>query len=156
MIDVNVDGVDYQEMHVDGGTIAQVFVFPPSVDLSPLNQSAPRRRVLYVIRNARLDSPWEHVPRKTMGIAARAIGSLTAAQGVGDLYRIFTATQRDGIEFNLAYIPPTLAPHGKEEFNTAYMRALYAAGKRLGEVGYVWHKYPPAYEKPMNADAQAK
>ena len=28
MIDVEVDGKRYQEMHVDGGTMAQVFVYP--------------------------------------------------------------------------------------------------------------------------------
>ncbi|HKX13301.1 MAG TPA: patatin-like phospholipase family protein, partial [bacterium] len=30
MLDVEVDGVRHQEMHVDGGTIAQVFLYPPS------------------------------------------------------------------------------------------------------------------------------
>ena len=31
MIDVEVDGKRYQEMHVDGGTLAQVFVYPASM-----------------------------------------------------------------------------------------------------------------------------
>ena len=106
MIDVTADGAHHQEMHADGGTMSQVFVYPPSINADMMKQAAPRRRVLYIIRNARLDSPWENVPRKTMSIATRAIGSLTTTQGVGDLYRIFATTQRDGVEFNLAYIPP--------------------------------------------------
>ncbi len=36
LIDVNVGGTRYQEMHVDGGTMAQVFFYPPSVNLSEL------------------------------------------------------------------------------------------------------------------------
>jgi hypothetical protein len=153
MIDVNVAGGHFQEMHADGGTMAQVFVYPPSLDGALFAQSAPRRRVLYLIRNARLDSTWENVPRKTMSIAARAIGSLTTTQGVGDLYRIFSTTQRDGVEFNLAYIPATFTPRGKEQFETAYMRELYATGRRLAAAGYAWEKFPPGYERPVGADS---
>ena len=156
MLDVNVDGTHHQEMHSDGGTVAQVFVFPPSINVALIRETAPRRRVLYVIRNARFDSPWESVPRKTMTIAARAIGSLTTTQGIGDLYRIYSSAQRDGIEFNLAYIPSTFTQHPKEEFNTAYMRELYAAGERMAAAGYKWEKYPPGYERPVGADLQAK
>jgi hypothetical protein len=34
MIDVEVDGKPYQEMHVDGGASAQVFVYPPSLHVA--------------------------------------------------------------------------------------------------------------------------
>src|SRR5262245_42055855 len=34
MLDVTVDGQKRQEMHVDGGTIAQVFFYPPSFSIS--------------------------------------------------------------------------------------------------------------------------
>ena len=71
-------------------------------------------------------------------------------------YFIDKATQRDGVEFNLASLSPTLPPHGKEEFSTAYMGKLYAAGKRQAEVGYSWHKYPPGYERPVIAYAPPK
>ena len=85
MIDVNLDGAKYQEMHVDGGTIAQVFLYPPSVSIA----GAPKRkRVAYIIRNARLDPDWASTERRTMTIAMRAIDSLTRTQGIGDLYRI--------------------------------------------------------------------
>src|SRR5262249_7664491 len=33
MIDVMVDGERHQEMHVDGGTVAQAFLYPPSVSI---------------------------------------------------------------------------------------------------------------------------
>jgi len=156
MIDVNVDGTRYQEMHADGGTMSQVFVYPPSLDTGLLRDTPVRRRVLYVIRNARLDSPWQSVPRKTMAIAVRAIGSLTTTQGVGDLYRIFAATQRDGVEFNLALIPATFRPHGDEQFDTAYMQELYALGRDLAASGYNWQKVPPGYGRPVNASPSAK
>lgn len=146
MIDVEVDGVRYQEMHVDGGTMAQVFFYPPSANLGQLN-AVQRKRVLYVIRNARLDADWASVNRRTMTIAARAIASLTRTQGVGDLYRIYATTQRDGIDFNLTFIPPTFTTPHLEEFDTNYMRELYSVGQKAALAGLDWHKFPPGFER---------
>ncbi len=67
-----------------------------------------------------------------MSIATRAIASLTRTQGVGDLYRIYATTQRDGIDFNLTYIPPTFNTPHLEEFDTNYMQQLYAVGQTSG------------------------
>ena len=145
MIDVTVDGTTYQEMHVDGGTMAQVFFYPPSADLGQLRE-VERQRELYVIRNARLDPDWASVERRTMTIATRAIASLTRTQGIGDLYRIYTTTQRDGIDFNLAFIPPTFDTHHLEEFDTAYMQQLYRVGFDQARAGYAWSKVPPGFE----------
>ena len=114
MIDVEVGGKKYQEMHVDGNTAAQVFVYPAAVRLKAVAETigVDRERKLYVIRNARLDPEWAQVERRTLPIAAQAISTLIQYQGTGDLYRIYSVTQRDGIDFNLAYIPPTfVTPH---------------------------------------------
>lgn len=150
MIDVSVDGTRYQEMHVDGGTMAQVFLYPPSISASNMVQ---RKRVLYILRNARLDPDWSSVERRTLSIATRAIGSLTRTQGVGDLYRIYATSQRDGIDYNLTYIPATFNTPHNEEFDTAYMRSLYAVGQQAAKSGYQWQKYPPGFEAPIQAAA---
>ena len=148
MIDVNVDGTHYQEMHVDGGTMAQLFLYPPSVSLA----NAPARsRSVYIIRNARLDADWASVERRTLSIAARAIASLTRTQGVGDLYRIYATTSRDKVDFNLTYIPRTFdAPH-REEFDTAYMRTLYDEGVKAAKAEHPWRKLPPGFEGGVDA-----
>src|ERR1700751_3569208 len=145
MIDVEVGGKKYQEMHVDGNTAAQVFVYPMAVRLKEVAEAAGvhRERKLYVLRNARLDPEWAQVERRTLPIAAQAISTLIQYQGIGDLYRIYTVTRRDGIDFNLAYIPPSFKIPHKEEFDTVYMRALYDVGYGLAEKGYIWTKEPP-------------
>jgi Patatin-like phospholipase len=150
MIDVNVDGARYQEMHVDGGTMAQVFLYPPSIRIKDVAaaQGSERQRVLYIIRNARLDVDWASVDRRVLPIAARAIGSLTQTQGIGDLYRIYTTAQRDGIDYNLAYIPLTFTVPHVAEFDTGYMRQLYATGEQMALHGYPWLKTPPGLEAP--------
>jgi hypothetical protein len=147
MIDVEANGQRFQEMHVDGGTVAQVFVYPPSLHVKELLEQyrVVRERKIYIIRNARLDPDWAEVERRTLSIAGRAISSLIHTQDIGDLYTIYATTQRDGADFNLAFIPPSFnAPH-REEFDTEYMRALFQLGFDLAAKGDPWHKVPPGY-----------
>jgi predicted acylesterase/phospholipase RssA len=148
MIDVEADGRHYQEMHVDGGASAQVFVYPPRLKLADLAQGrgASRERRLFVIRNSRLDPDWADTKRKTMSIAGRAISSLIQNQGVGDLYRIYATAQRDGVDFNLAFIPPDFDVPLPEPFDKHYMNELFATGYQLGRRGYPWAKAPPGYD----------
>jgi predicted acylesterase/phospholipase RssA len=147
MIDVEVNGQPYQEMHVDGGASAQVFVYPPSLQLAQISreQGITRDRKLYVIRNARLDPDWADTKRETMSIAGRAISSLIQNQGVGDLYRIYATTQRDGVDFNLAYIPASFDVSLPAPFDQHYMQELFKLGHELGRSGYPWQKVPPGY-----------
>ncbi len=145
MIDVEADGKSYEEMHVDGGTAAQVFVYPVGMRLGDLAEEhgAVRERSLYVIRNARLDPEWAEVDRRTLPIAMRAISCLIQYQGIGDLYRIYTITQRDGVDYNLAYIPATFeAPH-TADFDPAYMKQLFDFGYQMAEQGAEWANEPP-------------
>ncbi len=147
MIDVEADGKRYQEMHVDGGVVAQVFAYPVGITAAGIDAATgtTRDRSLYVIRNARLDPGWTQVERQTMSIAGRAITSLIHSQGIGDLYRIHSTTQRDRVDFNLAFIPPTFNQPHPEEFDNAYMRQLFAVGYEMALKGFPWAKTPPGF-----------
>ncbi len=147
LINVEAGGKHYQEMHVDGGTVAQVFVYPVSIKLNQAAKAAgvERERRMYIIRNARLDPDWAQVERKLYTIAGRSIASLIQMQGRGDLFRIHSVALRDGVDFNLAYIPATFdAPH-PDDFDTGFMRALYKYGYDQAVAGYPWAKAPPGY-----------
>jgi predicted patatin/cPLA2 family phospholipase len=150
MIDVEVDGKPYQEMHVDGGIMAQVFAYPTGIRINEEAAKAgvTRERKLYVIRNARLDPDWAQVERSTMSIAGRSITSLIHSQGIGDLYRIYATTQRDGVDFNLGFIPASFNFPHKEEFDNEYMRKLYATGYDMALQGFPWVKVPPGFAPP--------
>ncbi len=153
MIDVEADGHRYQEMHVDGGATSQVFLYPPSFDAHKFSQTmhAQRDRTVYVIRNAQLKQAYAPVKRRTLAIAQRAVSSLIASQGVGDLYRIYLECKRDGMQFRLATIPPTIAKETEEFFDTAYMTSLFEDGYASAKNGYAWVKAPPGFE----GDAEA-
>jgi predicted acylesterase/phospholipase RssA len=153
MIDVEAGGKTYQEMHVDGGTAAQVFVYPAAIRLQEL---ARRERRLYVIRNARLDPEWAQVDRRTLPIALRAITTLIQNQGLGDLYRIYAIAERDHVDYNLAFIPPTFDIPHTSEFDTTYMRALFAVGYRMSAEGRDWwYKRPPVLVSGVDEEPPA-
>ena len=112
MLDVTVDGQKRQEMHVDGGTIAQVFFYPPSFSIRGAAKRLgvddkalrARKRVAYVIRNGRFFRQDESVQLRTIAIAKEALATMTMSSGVNDTYRMYTLARRDGVDFNLASI----------------------------------------------------
>jgi predicted acylesterase/phospholipase RssA len=148
MIDVEADGVRYDEMHVDGGTTTQVFLYPATFsvrDFSAAN-AMKRERHIYVIRNARIDPAYRPVRRRTAAIAQRAVSSLIASQGVGDLYRIYLECLRDDVDFNLASIPESVRADHDAMFDQEYMRRLFDTAFELAKDGYEWEKVPPGFE----------
>jgi hypothetical protein len=151
MIDVTVNGVRYQEMHVDGGATRQVFMYPPNMNRSTLAAlgGGDRQRTVYIIRNSRLDADWASVDRRTLTIANRAVSSLIQTQGEGDLIRMYLTSTRDHVDYNLAYIPRDFTAPQKSEFDETYMRALFERGREMALHGYPWAKYPPEFD-PAN------
>lgn len=154
MLDVTVGGERYQEMHVDGGTIAQAFLYPPSVSLrtAALRTGVDekilrteRRRVAYVIRNGRLTRPEESVKLQTIAIAKEALSTMMTASGVNDTYRMYLLARRDGVDFNLAAIGDDFNIPYKGPFAPDYMQALFEYGYQKGRAGYRWQKTPPGY-----------
>jgi Patatin-like phospholipase len=149
MIDVDADGHHYQEMHVDGGAVAQIFLFPPQLgELMKWRQGdLARERHAYIIRNSRLDPEWATVDRRLLSITGRAIATMIHASGYNDVIRIYATCRRDGIDFNLAYIGSDFKGVRKESFDRTYMRALFEYGYQQGVHGYPWHKKPPILEQ---------
>jgi hypothetical protein len=146
MFDVALDGISYQEMHVDDGAFAQAFLYPAG----PTRQRCVRMAsgqvavsaVAYVIRNGRLDPEWATTERSPMGIAGHAMATMIAASGLNDVLRMYNTTQRDGIDLNLAYIVTDFTQKLPEPFDQGYMRALFDYGYQRARHGYDWSKTP--------------
>jgi hypothetical protein len=154
MLDVTVGGVNHQEMHVDGGTIAQAFLYPPSFSLKSSaaragidekKLRASRKRIAYVIRNGRFTRPEESVRLQTIAIAREALSTMIASSGVNDTYRMYLLAKRDGVDFNLASIGDDFDVPYKGPFDKEYMQTLFAYGYQKGRAGYPWQKAPPGY-----------
>jgi hypothetical protein len=70
---------------------------------------------------------------------------MIASSGVGDTYRIYATTQRDGVAFNLAYIGDDFQEPYPGPFDPGYMGKLYRYGYDKGRRGTGWQTTPPGY-----------
>ncbi len=144
LVDVEANGQRYQEMHVDGGAIAQMFLYPPALAHAEiLRTKTPRQIHAWLIRNSRLDPDWATVERSTMGIAQDAIATMIQTSGMNDVNRIYLTTVRDRVDYNLAYIGRDFTVKATEDFDPVFMHDLYEYGRTKARAGYPWAKRPP-------------
>lgn len=148
LVKVEAGGKRYDELHVDGGTASQVFLYPADMDWKMVIKHLEVKGTpkVYVLRNSFLKPDWETVKPKIIPIAGVSINSLIRTQGIGDMYRIYLDSQRDGIDYNLAYIPETFDQKPKEEFDPVYMGKLFDLGYDFAKKGYPWDKGPPGHK----------
>jgi hypothetical protein len=145
---VQAEGKKFDEMHVDGGTSSQVFVYPPEFKLKELSKKHGhnRERNLYVIFNSKLKPKGKTFKPGLRTIARRSISTLINTQGLGDIYRIYLTSQRDKVNFNMAFIPSDIEKKSNEEFDTDYMQELYDYGYKHMIDGYPWKQTLPGFE----------
>ena len=153
MIEVEVDGHQYDEMHADGGTVTQVFFYGNVVDFKAARESAkaagsPTAATggrVYVIRNAQVRPEREQVERSLVSITPRTLSTMIKAMAFSDLNRIYGKSWARGIDFNYVAVPDDFVWQGEEEFDRAEMNRLYEIGYRLGKSGDAWSKTPPGF-----------
>ena len=151
LIEAELAGKTFDEMHVDGGVSAQVFFYGGTIDIDAAVRSVlgdqmkgnKRRGGLYIIRNGQLSSEPGQIRRKLSDISSRTVDSMIKASAIGDLYRIYTVTMRDGLDFNYVDLPDDYVPQSKELFDREEMNRLFDVGYRLGASGTAWKKEPP-------------
>jgi hypothetical protein len=150
LIDAEVGGQRFQEMHVDGGAVTQMFLYPPSIGLRvDMRQAAlARERHAFLIRNSRLDPEWASVEARLLPIIGKAVTTMIHYSGYNDALRIYATSRRDGVDYNLAYIGPDFTVEHKTQFDQAYMRALFDYGYQRARAGYRWSKAPPILQSP--------
>jgi len=157
---VEAGGQRYDEMHVDGGTLTQVFALHSLLDnmegaIKAMGLDANKiKSKLYIIRNGYVSARYKKVDGKLAAIAGQAMDATINAQGLGDLYRIYVFTHQMGNDYNLAFIPPDYMPQGKEDFDPQEMRRLFDRGYADAVKGYPWHKTPPSSFKDLESKSE--
>lgn len=148
MFDVEANGKQYDEMHVDGGATSVLYLYPIGLDFVRLTRQleVKGKPNVFVVRNGQWENDWESVDRSTIPIALRAVDSLMGSAALGDIYRIYLSTQRDGIQFNLAFIPESFSEESSESFDREYMIKLFNLGHQMAKDGYKWSTVPPGYD----------
>ncbi|HOW49684.1 MAG TPA: patatin-like phospholipase family protein [Rubrivivax sp.] len=140
-------GPRYDEMHVDGGVGARVFlnggVFSGSVVLGRGGHGGQGREDIFVIHNGQLVPQPDPIRRALPQIAGRVISATGSTAAVGDLFRIFAYAQRQQAAFRWVTIPEDVAMAGDEIFDPGQMQLLYDLGYKLAHDPGVWFTAPP-------------
>ena len=139
-----------QEMHVDGGTTNQVFLLPTQINAGGIDAKLGIRPVrrLYIVRNGRIDPEFKAVKASTLAIAGRSISTLIKTQGIGDLYQMYEFARRNGVAYNLAYIPGEFPDTSTEAFDPKYMSGFVRPRRPAGQEREPWKKTPPRLDSP--------
>jgi predicted acylesterase/phospholipase RssA len=148
-IDVEVDGQRFDEMHVDGGVIAEFFLWGAMVDASKaidaLELGSRTHTAIYIIRNSQIDPEPKDVQPKLVPIASRSMITLLKAVAMGDLIRLHALSQRDGVDFNYIGIPPDHPEVSTNSFDPAELRRLFELGRDIATGSNPWRTDPPAF-----------
>lgn len=148
LLEVDVDNETFDEMHVDGGTITQVFFYEFMLDLEKASATAglspptASASSVYVLRNGKTQPEPKRIRRDFLAISGRALSTMIKSASINDLMRIYQFTQRDEIDFNYADIPENWEFESREQFDQDEMNALFDLGYRKATEGSVWQKSP--------------
>ena len=148
-IDVQVGDKHFDEIHADGGVVEQVFVYPLKLKRSVIDEFSRYSldRHLYVLRNGKIVPQYAEQQLSLFGLTSRSLETFTKYQGLGDLYRLYIAAQRDGMDYNVVYIPDSFDVVSKQLFDPTYMSKLYDVGYSLGmHADTAWQKKPPGVD----------
>jgi hypothetical protein len=147
-VELTPGGPRYDEMHVDGGVGARVFlnggVFRSSVIRQRGGQGGIGYEDIYVIHNGQLIPRPDPIGRSLPAIAVRVIDATGRAAAAGDLFRIFGYAQDEQASFRWITIPNDVdMAGGNEFFDPVQMQKLYDVGRRIAAAGDGWATLPP-------------
>jgi predicted acylesterase/phospholipase RssA len=144
LIDVEANGKEFQEMHVDGGVGGQFFVAPAAMMAATSDYRLPAT-ALYVVINSGLQPSFQIVPRSTASILTATVGAAVMVDTRLMIDRAYLAAKRSGIDFNIASIPAGFNAPSRGPFDPDYMSALFQLGEAQGKSATPFANEPPAY-----------
>ena len=143
--EVEASGRRYDEMHVDGGVGARVFLNGGVFDSTAFRDRGGLgmgHQDIFVIHNGQLVPVPDPIRRSVPAIARRVIDASGRAAVLGDLIRIYGIAQRTDAGFHWVTIPNDVRVTSEEAFDPVAMKILYDVGYRLGATGDAWATSP--------------
>ena len=143
IIKAEANGREISEMHVDGGTTAQILTLPDQAIVAGKLPSGLSQLHIYMIVNNKLNGEFHLVRPRTVPIASQAI-TLNMRRSMASTVNLsYLYAKEHGVDFNLTFIDKDYPRSEKNLFDTETMRTLFAYGRKLGETGTFWAKRPP-------------
>lgn len=158
LIDVQVNDQAYQEMHVDGGVAAPLFLMPDALlhwrNLGPRF----RRGRVHVIVNTVLDPSTQSTPPGVASIMSRSFDTMLRFSYRQALSLAAGFCSRHNLPLSVASIPNAFEGMNLLKFETDLMRRIYDAGFEQAVEGSVWTSaveeqslWRGLFKKPLSA-----
>lgn len=143
--EVEVNGQRFTEVHVDGGLSRQAFFHlnGARAGLQPQSDGSPVRLITYLIRNGKLRADYDPIPLHVVPIGLRTMQALVAAEGTGDLYRIYDQTLVEQADFRLILISEDVPMKHRQMFEPEFMQTLFELGRTRIKAENPWFDRPP-------------
>ncbi len=138
----------FEELHVDGGTISQLWAPDPR----RLRVAGARTGTVYAILNNALEPAFEVVESDTASVAAASASILLRAASQAELSLLEQQAHTAGFGFQLAYIRAgEPAAQSALDFDPERLREVFEAGRIAASDGAVWtNDVPRSYRDALN------
>ena len=155
LISVEANGHEFKEMHVDGGTIQQVFVAPDDVLFGERQERAfPQLKNLYVLLNNKVDPTFTVVDNATITVGTRSLATILKREVHNNVQAAYAYARRHGVGYHMAAIAGDVSETGSTTFEPAYMKSIYAYGEAQGKSASPWTESPTLVARPLAGNAQ--
>lgn len=152
LISVESGGHRFQEMHVDGAALRQIYIAPDEVIFGGRNAGANQIKDLYILVNNKIDPSFKVVDDTTVAVAARGLSTVLKREGRNNVLSSYAYAAAHGVNYHVAFIdadvPEPPSGDAAEQFSTAYMTNLFARGEARGRVPSPWAARPPLATDP--------
>jgi hypothetical protein len=138
MMRVEKSGKSFEELHVDGGITASLFVMPAIAGYLPDPLTALRGANLYVIVNGQLDAATQTTRIGTLAIFKRGIDAGLRRGAMADLQIAVALAQRNGMNMKVTDIPGNYPYRGALDLRPSAMKSLFDFAARCGAEGQIW------------------
>lgn len=143
LFDVEAGGERYQEMHVDGGVAAPLFLMPDALlHWHSLSQRLRRGRV-YVVVNTVLDPTPRSTPPGVASIMVRGFETMLRFSYRQALSLAASFCLRHNLPLSVASIPSSFDHFNMLKFDTETMRSIFDAAVTLAAEDRLWSSAAP-------------
>ena len=151
IIDTRSGGALVREAHVDGATVASLIAVPPALSATAAAPVAGEVD-LYLLVNTKLGGEFRLTRGGVFAIAARAVSLASSSAIREQVSTAYLWSQRAQANFRLSFVDTDFDSGGPHiNFDTAYMRRLYAYGETRGRTAQ-WLTRPPSGDPTAPAE----
>ena len=159
LISVESGGHSFQEMHVDGAAVRQIYVAPDALIFGGRDAGPSPIRDVYVLVNNKIDPTFKVVDNSAVSVAARGLSTILKREGRSNVLASYAYATSHGIGYHIAFIdadvPEPPSTDATEQFGTEYMTTLFARGEARGRTASPWMARPALATDPAGRELSA-